>query len=221
MKTWFDFYKRGMSQPMPEDPIGDKQNLSLPPGPVPSTRQRLKNLLPFVKRHWRKGMIGALLILFTSLLGFPGPLITRYVVDKVIIDKQLALLSGAIILLGAIKITSMLAGAMQKYYFSRFEQEVLLDIQQHLLDRTLRFPKSFFDSQEVGYLMSRLLNDVGGLRMFFSSTLVYIVSSFFRFLGGTALLFYLNWQLALVVCGALPVMVLIVRFFAKKIQHYR
>ena len=52
-----------------------------------------------------------------------------------------------------------------------------------VLQRTLRFSKSFFDDKEVGYLMSRLSTDVEGLRWFFSSTLVYIVSNVFRFVG--------------------------------------
>ena len=59
--------------------------------------------------------------------------------------------------------------------------EVLLDIQQTLLERTLRFPQSFFDELETGYLMSRLR----GLRGFLSSALAYIVSNIIRLLGGT------------------------------------
>jgi ABC-type bacteriocin/lantibiotic exporter with double-glycine peptidase domain len=43
-------------------------------------------------------------------------------------------------------------GVWQSYYFARFEQEVLLDIQEDLIDRTLRLPKSFFDEKETGYI---------------------------------------------------------------------
>ena len=79
---------------------------------------------------------------------------------------------------------------LEGFYFARFEQIVILDIQQDLLDRALRFPKSFFDGKEVGYLMSRLSSDVQGLRWFFSSTLVYLMTHTLRLLGGhrTALL---------------------------------
>jgi len=181
-------------------------------------RANLKNLLPFAKRHWRKGALGALLILLTSLLAFPGPLITRFLIDKVILGKQLSLLLGVILLLAGIKAAGILFGIFQQYFFTRFEQEVLLEIQQTLFDRTLRLPKSFFDAKETGYLMSRLLGDVGGLRWFFSSTLVYIFSSVLRFAGGAVFLIYLNWRLALAVLVVLPLMFVSVRFFGRKLR---
>ena len=196
---------------MPNDKLGAPQ-------PGRKARADLKNLLPIIKRHWKKGALGAALILLTSLLSFPGPMITRFLIDKVILGKQLQLLLGVILLLAAIKIANILFGILQQYYFTRFEQEVLLEIQQVLFERTLRLPKAFFDGKETGYLMSRLLGDVGGVRWFFSSTLVHIFTSFIRFAGGAVFLVYLNWRLALAVLVVLPLMFLAVRFFGGKLR---
>jgi len=66
--------------------------------------------------------------------------------------------------------------------------------------------------------MSRLLGDVQGLRWFFSSTLVYIASNIVRFVGGIALLFYLEWRLSIAVLLVLPALVLTVRFFSAKLR---
>ncbi|MBU4267954.1 MAG: ABC transporter ATP-binding protein/permease [Acidobacteria bacterium] len=211
MKSWFAYLKGALSRRLPDDKLaaGPKKD---------RLRSNLRNLLPFVKRHWRKGALGALLILLTSLLAFPGPLITRFLIDKVILGKQLSLLLGVILLLAGIKVAGVLISIFQQYFFTRFEQEVLLEIQQTLFDRTLRLPKSFFDTKETGYLMSRLLGDVNGLRWFFSSTMVYIFSSVLRFAGGTVFLIYLNWRLALAVLVVLPLMFLSVRFFGRKLR---
>ena len=211
MKSWFAYLKGAWARKMPEDKIG---------GPKRSeqVRANLKNLIPIIKRHWKKGALGALLILLTSLLAFPGPLITRFLIDKVILGKQLRLLLGVILLLAGIKVAGIVFGILQQYYFTRFEQEVLLDIQQILFDRTLRLPKSFFDDKETGYLMSRLLGDVGGVRWFFSSTVVHIFTSFIRFAGGIVFLLYLNWRLALAVLVVLPLMFFAVRFFGRKLR---
>ncbi len=211
MKSWFSYLKGALTRKLPEDKIGE-----VPLGK--KARKNLKNLIPIIKRHWKKGALGAALILLTSLLAFPGPLITRFLIDKVILGKQLQLLLGVILLLAAIKIAAILFGILQNYYFTRFEQEVLLDIQQVLFDRTLRLPKSFFDDKETGYLMSRLLGDVGGVRWFFSSTIVHLFTSFLRFVGGIVFLIYLNWRLALAVLAVLPLMFLAVRFFGGKLR---
>jgi ATP-binding cassette subfamily B multidrug efflux pump len=211
MKSWFGYLKGALSRRLPEDKLAAGPNKD-------RLRANLKNLVPFVRRHWRKGIVGVLLILLTSLLAFPGPLITRYLIDKVILGKQLSLLLGAILLLVGIKVLGILFGLLQQFYFTRFEQEVMLDIQQTLIDRTLHLPKAFFDDKETGYLMSRLLGDVGGLRWFFSSSIVHMFSSVLRFAGGIVFLLYLNWRLALAVLVVLPVMFLAVRFFGGKLR---
>jgi subfamily B ATP-binding cassette protein MsbA len=212
MDSWLTYLRQGLSRTLPKDRLAERQ------GGYASARANLRNLQPFLARHWRKGVLGALLILFNSLLGFPQPLITRYLIDDVILARQLDLLAGVILLLAGITGLGKLTSLLQGFYFARFEQEVLLDIQGNLLERALRFPKSFFDDKETGYLMSRLSSDVGGLRWFFSSTLVYVATNILRFVGGVGLLFYLEWRLAVATLLVLPGLVLCVRYFSRKMR---
>ncbi|MDD8013414.1 MAG: ABC transporter ATP-binding protein [Acidobacteriota bacterium] len=211
MKSWFAYLKDAWARRQLEDKIGEKKQ----PGTL---RANLQNLLPFAKRHWRQGALGGLLILLTTLLAFPGPLITRYLIDKVILGRRLSQLLEVILLLAGVKAAGVLFQMFQQHFFTRFEQEVLLEIQQSLFDRTLRLPKSFFDTKETGYLMSRLLDDINGLRWFFSSTLVYMLGSVLRFGGGVVFLVYLNWRLALAVLVVLPLMFVSTRLFGRKLR---
>ena len=196
---------------MPKDRMAGQKRYS-------GIKANLKNLRPFVSRHWHKGVLGFFLIIFHSLFGFPQPLITRYIVDDVILGRQLGLLAGAILLLIGISLVERLVSLLEEFYFARFEQGVTLDIQHDLIDRTLRLPKSFFDENQTGYLMSRLSSDVEGLRWFFSSTIVYIVSNIVRFVGGVGLLIYLEWRLAVGVLVILPGIVLCMRYFSSKVH---
>jgi len=209
MDTWLDYLKRGLSRQLPSDRIAGARGYR-------DAKANLDNLRPFVVRHWRKGLVGAILVLVNSLIGFPQPLISRFLIDDVILGRQLELLFVVVVLMVGITVFGMLTGTLQQYYFVRFEQEVILDIQQDLLGRTLRFPKSFFDDKEVGYLMSRLSSDVMGLRWFFSSTIVYILSNVLRLIGGVVLLFYLEWRLALVALVIIPGLALWARYFSRR-----
>jgi subfamily B ATP-binding cassette protein MsbA len=209
MNTWLTYLKQGLSHELPEDRIAGRESYA-------GLQANLQNLRPFAARHWRRGVLGALLILFSALLGFPQPLINRYLIDDVILGRQLSLLAGAVLLLAGIKVLEMLANLLQRFYFTRFEQGVLLDIQHDLLDRVLRFPKSFFDDKEIGYLMSRLSSDVYRLRWFFSSILVLIISNILRLVVGIVLLLYLEWKLAVVTLVILPGLMIGVRYFSHK-----
>ena len=162
--SWWTYLKSGLSRKLPKDRIGG-QSTHRP------LKRSLENLHPFIGRHWRKGAVGVLLIMVTSLLGFPQPLIMRYLVDDVILSHQLGLLAAAIILLAGILLVEKLTSLLQQFYFARFEQEVTLDIQQDLFSHVLAFPKAFFDEKQTGYLMSRLSSDVDELRWFFQALL--------------------------------------------------
>jgi len=194
---------------MPKDPISGKDRKK-------NTKKNLQNLKPFVLKFWKKGILGATLILVVSLFSFPTPMINRFLIDKVILGKNMKYLLITVIALVGLRLFLKILSVFQRFYFTRFEQEVSLDIQQTLINHTLHLPKSFFDSKDTGYLMSRLMADVGGLRWFFSSTIVYLISSVFRFIGGVILLFYLKWQLAIVVLLVLPGMVIVVKYFSEK-----
>ena len=210
MHSWFTYLKQGLSRKLPKDRIAEREGYS-------GLSANLGNLRPFAARHWRKALVGIFVVLCTSVLGLPQPLIARYLIDRVILSKQLQLLAGTILLLIGIALAEKVLKLLQDFYFNRFEQEILLDIQHDLLERALRFPKSFFDGQETGYLMSRLSSDVQGLRWFFSSTLVYLLSDFLQFAGGVGLLFYLEWRLALVVVLILPALFVAIRYFSQKV----
>jgi ABC-type multidrug transport system fused ATPase/permease subunit len=207
MKTWFKYLRQGLSSTAPEDPIASVGNSG-------SIKTHLKNLYPYFKRHWRRGFVGLLLILLASLCGFAPPLITRYLVDDVILGRQIGFLAGAILLLTGFLAAEKLARMLEEFYFARFEQRITLDIHKDLIARVLRFPKTFFDDNQTGYLMSRLTEDVEGIRWFFSNTIVYVLSNVIRFIGGICFLFYLEWRLSLVVLFLLPAVIWCVRYLS-------
>jgi ABC-type bacteriocin/lantibiotic exporter with double-glycine peptidase domain len=209
--SWFTYLKQGLSRQLPQDPIAGPEGYA-------NASANLGNLKPYLSRHWQRGLAGLCLIFVTSMLAFPQPLITRYIVDQVILKRQLALLMGAVLLLVLVLVAEKLMRVLEEFFFGRFEQQVTLHIQADLIDRVLSLPKTFFDQAQTGYLMSRLSGDVEGLRWFFSSSIVYIFSNAVRFMGGLILLLYLEWRLAIIVLFILPGIVYAMHYFSRKVH---
>ena len=210
-ENWFACVKQGFSGTLPHDPIAGPQGYA-------GVSANLKNLGPYLSRHWRRSILGLLLILVTSLLAFPQPLIIRYVVDEVILKRRVALLAGAVVLLVLILLAEKLMRVLEEFFFARLEQKVTLDVQTDLIDLVLSLSKTFFDQSRTGYLMSRLTGDLEGLRWFFSSSIVYIAGNTVRFLGGLVLLFYLEWKLAVIVLFILPGLFYGILFFSRRVH---
>jgi ABC-type bacteriocin/lantibiotic exporter with double-glycine peptidase domain len=206
-----NYYKSGISKDIAPDRI------DVADGPK-SSKETLIRVFPFIRMHWRTGLIGAVLILLSSLLVFPLPLVNRFLVDDVILNARIDLLPLAILLMVGIKAIELGVGLVKKYYLNIFEQAVILDIQTALFDHTLLLPKAFFDKKEIGYLISRISSDVQGLRWFFSGTIVYLLTNLIQFLGGLGFLFYLEWRLALASMVVLPFLLLTVRYYSQRLR---
>lgn len=209
MRAWWADLKRGLSREQPEERLQSEQERI-------GVRQSLRELLPYLDGHWGMLILGVLIILFITLIALLTPLVTRYLIDEVILASQLHLLLAVGFALILLKVAERIGSAFQTYHFNRFENQVLLGIQHKLYDHTLRFPKSFFDGKEIGYLMSRLSTDVMELRLLFSSSMIYILSQMLRFVGGVILVFVLEWKFALLAIAPLPLMVLVVIYFSRK-----
>ncbi len=209
--SWFSYLKRGLSEKSVEDRIPCRS-------PQNGFRLSVKNLRHVAVRHWRKGLFGTALILLASLLTFPQPLISRFLVDRVLVGHQLNYLAVAMVLLVGIALSQKLISLFQQFYLARFEQAVILDIQQELFAHCLSLPKSFFDAQETGYLMSRLSGDIQELRWLFIDTIVHIIENLLRLMGGIVFLLYIDWKLASGILILFPVVVLLVAYFAEKLR---
>jgi ATP-binding cassette, subfamily B, bacterial MsbA len=212
LKNWLLYLKGGLShRDELQDPLAGGKK-------YPSLRANLCNLFPFFRKHWRKGAVGAALIVFNGLLAFPQPLISRFLVDDVILGHRLSLLAPVILLLVGVSLIERLAAMLQRYILTVYHQELSLDIQEALYERTLRYPKEFFDKHETGYLMTRLSGDVGGVTWFFSETVVHLVQNLIYFFVGAALLFYLEWRLALCMLVVPPAIIYSSKFFTRKLR---
>lgn len=106
LNSWFEYLIRGLSRKKSEDPLRTNS-------PLRGLKSNMQNLKPFISRHWRKGLLGAILILFVTLLAFPQPLIYRFLIDKVILAKNLDLLIWVILLMIAVKVLEKGMGVLQ------------------------------------------------------------------------------------------------------------
>jgi ABC-type multidrug transport system fused ATPase/permease subunit len=211
MKTWIEYLKSGLARKAPEDRIAEGKTYA-------GIGENLRRHMPFFRRHWKKGALGAGFILINALMAFPMPLVSRFVIDDVILGKQLSLLPWVLLLMAAIALFSRAMNLFQGWFFLRYSQEVTLDIQKQVLDHSFSLPKSFFDKNQTGYLLARMTGDIGGVTWFLSGSLVGILTNILYFIGGIVLLFWLEWRLALSALAAVPVFLFTLQRFSNRMH---
>lgn len=195
----------------------------------------------FVRPLWKLGLITLVLMGITAGISSLLPLTSKVFIDFIImrqglqeVENVLTLIGlGALIpsvryLLGSVNLiillilfSGILVGLIQTVQgvlTLRFQQEITFNIQTSLFDRLLRFPMSFLKEKQVGYLMSRVSNDVGMLQYFFSKAIPQLLTNSLYFLFSFSILFALNRRVSLVLVSLLPVWGLINYFFSSRMR---
>jgi ATP-binding cassette subfamily B multidrug efflux pump len=96
-------------------------------------------------------------------------------------------------------------GYAEYYLLELAGQHVMQDIRLQLFRRMQSQALSFFDRHPVGRLVTRVTNDIENLNEMFKSVLTTVFKDIFILAGILVILLYLNWRLALICVGMLPI----------------
>ncbi len=179
----------------------------------------LNRLLPFVRPHWRLGVIASVLAIVSAVVVILIPLLFKSLTDDAVLKGNHQLLNGIIgFLIGALVIFT-LADFLKQIYFFRFQQEIVFGIQSTLIDKLLRLPKAFFDANSTGYIMSRGIGDSFQLEAFFSLKLIDILTNSLQLVFSLAVLLYLDWKLTLLSLVVLPFFIAVTRVIKSRARR--
>ena len=84
-------------------------------------------------------------------------------------------------------------------------EKVARDLRSRLSDKISRQSNAFIDQATPAKLLTNLTSDADSIKMYVSQAMVSIISSVFTLIGGSILLFTINWRLALCVIAIIPV----------------
>jgi ATP-binding cassette subfamily B multidrug efflux pump len=102
---------------------------------------------------------------------------------------------------------------------ARCGQRVIHDLRKSLFEHTCRLDLSFFDERPTGSLVTRVTTDVENLSELFTSGLVVLLFDVFKVLALIAILFWIDFELAVVVAALTPILVLVSIAFRGGARH--
>lgn len=104
--------------------------------------------------------------------------------------------------------------------FIKSGEGALNEIRRSLFSRMVRLPMNYLSEKRSGELSSRIAGDLAIMR----ETLITTVPKFGRMIvtliGGLIVIFICSWKLSLIMLGSVPVVVLAIAIFGKKIKNY-
>ncbi len=104
------------------------------------------------------------------------------------------------------------------YLVAWVSQHIMADFRTHLFGHLQKLSVSFFAKRRTGEILSRLMNDVGVIQTTVTETPIDSAKHLVTFVGGVGFLLVMNWQLCLLILMLLPVLVLVAKFFGRKLR---
>ena len=180
-----------------------------------------KNFIRFLKYlspYWRKGFAAFLFMLLSVGLQLPIPFLTRYIIDQVLVVENMQLLNMICYVIIGVIIIRGIMGFLETYLLTIFRGRVLFDIRLRLFEHIQKLSLSFFNKKQTGYLVSRISADVNAVQGLLADTIVSAGQSILIFLAGIACTFYIHPQLALFCFSIVPLYLLSMVIFNKRIR---
>lgn len=185
-------------------------------------------LVPYGRRTGKLLFISIALLLPLSVAGAVQPLIIGQAISLIRNEEQTwaflknhSLADGLNILIGLLLFTIVIRlafVAIQGFLVVKVGQQITAWIREDLFDHVTSLAVRFFDKTPVGRLITRLTSDVEALGDVFSTGAIGIVGDILSMVVIAITMFFLQWQLALMlVLMLVPVTALIVYFQ----QEYR
>lgn len=153
------------------------------------------------------------------LLQLPMPLLTMYIIDNVLVEKNLTMLNWISLGLLSVILLKTVCSFMQSYLLLIFKERVLFDIQLKLFQHIERLSLNFFKSQKTGYLVSRIQSDTSEVHGLLANTILNFCKDSLTFMVGITLIFIIHWKLALASVTVLPFFVLSLTAFSERLRN--
>lgn len=198
-----------------------------------------RRLLTYLRPYRVRAGFSVGLVILSSLLELAGPAIIAVGIDLFVRSKtalpansvsaqigswltshgwKLSPIEG-INFASALYVTALLTGFAVLYtqmvLMNLMGQYVMYDLRKQLFTKLQQLHVQYFDRNPVGRLITRVTTDVDALNEMFTAGFVAIFGDIFVLAGIVAVVFWLNWKMALVLFSITPAILIVSLWFRR------
>ena len=180
---------------------------------------RLKDLFKFARRYYVPMMISIILLIASAVLSILSP---RYVQTLTNLISPAELTEGAggmvqvkmelfvqnAVTLLAFIVLSFVLSTISGMIFNVAVQKLSRDIRTSISEKTNRMPLNYFDTKQIGDILSVITNDVDALSTSLQNSITLAVQAVVTLVGVIIAMFISEWHMALVVLISLPIILI-------------
>ncbi|MCM1257470.1 MAG: ABC transporter ATP-binding protein/permease [Roseburia sp.] len=178
----------------------------------------MKRILKYIGHYWYAYLFGVACMVTAIVLDMLYPVITKSIIDDVIIQGKMELLGGLLFMLVVIGAGRALGGYLKEFTFDIVSVKISAKLRKDLFSHIEGLSVDYFDDTNTGELMARVKDDVdtvwnalGYVGMLTIEVIIHVSMVLYC-------MFTLNWRLSFLPLGAMILMGITAIFMERKLD---
>lgn len=178
-----------------------------------------RRLLSYVRPYWRMFVIALLGMLLFALTEPAMPAWFRPVIDGSFINKDPATILWTPIILVGIFLVRGIGTFISSVGLNWIAQRVVMDLRHAMFSKLLMLPTRYYADTATGRTVSKATYDVTQVAQASTEVLLVLVQDGLALVGLLGWMFYLNWQLTLIMLAVTPLLIPILKYANRRMRQ--
>jgi ATP-binding cassette subfamily B protein len=175
-------------------------------------------LAAYITPYWRPLALVLALSLASTALALYLPYLTKDLVDRALLGRDLDALRRVVLLFVAAGAGSFAINVISGLRYTETSARILFDMRLALYEHLQRLSPRFYARTRLGDIVSRLNNDIGEIQRVASEAALAWVGNILFLVGTIAMLAWLDLRLFLVAVAAVPVSVAALVVYRRRLE---
>ncbi|MGA2003854.1 MAG: ABC transporter ATP-binding protein [Terriglobales bacterium] len=180
---------------------------------------RLRPLVPYLKRHRLGLLLGGLCVLFNNGIWILFPQVLRRAVNGLNAGITRQKLITYSLLIVAIALSKGIFQFLTRYVVIGISRDIEFDLRNDLFAHLERLSYSYYQRNRTGDIMARATNDLNAVRMLLGPAIMYSANTLVFTAGALAFMLAISPRLTLIAFLPLPIASIVIQRFGRRIHQ--
>ncbi|MEO8631743.1 MAG: ABC transporter ATP-binding protein, partial [Chloroflexota bacterium] len=175
-----------------------------------------RRLLQYVGPYKWNLVFAAVLLVVSTALGLIWPQVVQRVIDLGLQDE--GFLDVLIVGLVLVLLVRAVLDGLRQFVMAYTGERVIFDLRMSIVRHMQSLSLSFFNRRKTGELMSHVTSDATLVHGVVTQTIIQVLGQVLTLIGGVAVIFLMNWRLALLTLVVAPPIAILGQRMGRRIR---
>ncbi|MBI5505639.1 MAG: ABC transporter ATP-binding protein [Deltaproteobacteria bacterium] len=183
----------------------------------------MDRLWKYLRRYTWRYLFGSLCLFATASAVMAIPILTRHAIDAIGADgpapERIALVAHYALLVVVLAVAQAVVRTISRVLIFNAGRDVEYDLRGELFDHLLRLHQGYYQHQRTGDLMSRLVNDIGAVRMLLGPGILTLLNTPLYLAYAFSIMVWMDPALTLAALLPFPLILILMRRYMRAMME--